>query len=115
MNGQNGSASVFAVVAVVLVAAVSVSVAAVGAVFLRQRQASQAADLAALAAADSVRTDPAGACPAAEAQSAANGAQLVRCQLFGLDAQVATEVKVGPAGKGWRVSATARAGPPETR
>ena len=114
MSRARGSAAVFTVAAVTLVAAIAVAVTVVAAVFLRQRQAAQSADLAALAAADKARVQPTDACAAAARLASDNGASLSRCQLDGLDVQVSTEVPVGPPARGWRVTATARAGPPQS-
>lgn len=130
-RGESGSAVVYLVggVAVLLFAlAASVAVARIA-----QARASTAlvADLAALAAADATRVGSAhgaygepggraaGPCERAEQVAEVNGAELLRCHIYGWDVQVQVRKRVlvlaGPLGEGHWIGTTtqSRAGPAE--
>lgn len=97
--------------------AVGAATAAVGALVVDHRRTQAAADLAALAAAGaftgmSGSVSPAGACAEAGRIAAANGAEVVACDLAGEVATI-TVARDGPRwwGRSPRLRATARAGP----
>lgn len=104
---------------VAIAAMAGVSVFGVVAVWLgllgaSQVRVSQAADLAALAGADKVLLDHAAACQAAAEIVARHRAQLVSCQVVGLDVQVQVSAPLaGVLAPMGHVGATARAGPPD--
>lgn len=108
-RGERGGATVLAVACLGLVLVVAVALAEVVAWFATERQVRAAADLAALAAAAEVLTDP---CGRAATIAAANGADLVSCQVAGREVVVTASIPAphrwGPAAE---LMARSRAGP----
>lgn len=99
-----------AVIAVVV--AVAVGIGGVGAVILARHRAQAAADLAALAAASDVAGGRETACAQAVSVAAAMRADVVGCELDGLD--VVVEVRTAVGAGAWQLGparAAARAGP----
>jgi secretion/DNA translocation related TadE-like protein len=111
------------VVMVIAMVAVLLAVAAVAAgVAALQVRTSQAADLAALAGAEKALSGEVAACAEASRIAAAHGTSVQRCSWEGLDVQVHVSLPlrlpfsgagVDPPDVGWRLSAVARAGPPD--
>lgn len=108
-GGERGAATVLVVACLGLLLVVALALAEVGAWFATDRRVRAAADLAALAAAADVLTDP---CGRAATVAAANGAELVSCDLAGQEVVVTTSISApsrwGPAAD---LTAQARAGP----
>lgn len=110
-RGERGSATLPAVACLGLLLLLGAALGAVAAVVVDHRTAQSAADLAALAAAQTV-AGGGDACGTAGTVAVANGAEITRCSVDGLDARV--EVRVaGPRWLGLAADPTAeaRAGP----
>lgn len=105
-RSDQGSATVIVLILAALSVVLCGVVAQVAAVAAARVKASTAADLAALAAAR--HTD----CSAAPDVALSNGAELITCQVTGMDVIVDVRVPVKVAGKPRFVTALSRAGPP---
>jgi len=114
-RSASGSATVLVVVLVGVLVMVALLGAAGAGVLVAHRRASAAADLAALAAADALGPGRAGtrACSAAGRVSAANGAEMMSCEVQGDDVLVRVGIEARPITGWWSltVPARARAGP----
>jgi secretion/DNA translocation related TadE-like protein len=108
---ERGAATVFAVACLAVLLLVGSALGVVAAMVRAHRTAQSAADLAALAAASALARgrDP---CASGADVAAANGAELVSCEMRDRDAMVTVEV-AGPRwlGQTGDLTAQARAGP----
>ncbi|MFE1345503.1 Rv3654c family TadE-like protein [Streptomyces sp. NPDC058757] len=106
-RGDRGAASVWTAFAACALCVVFGAVLALGQAVAARHRAGGAADLAALAAADRALWGEAEACAAAGRVAAAQGAELVRCRVAGVEAEVTARVVRGA----WSPTVRARAGP----
>jgi secretion/DNA translocation related TadE-like protein len=112
MRGDRGSGTVLVlgITAMLLLAAFTAT--ALAAVGVARHRAASAADLAALAAASRASSGAGAACAAARSTARAAGADLARCELDGVVAQVVAVVRPpGLLGELGQASVRARAGP----
>lgn len=93
---DGGFASLLTVLCVSALCVVFAGVLAYGQAVVTRHRAAAAADLAALAAADRALSGRDGACAAARRVAVAQGADLVRCELEGVTADLTVRVRSGP-------------------
>ncbi|GGY43848.1 hypothetical protein GCM10010363_25850 [Streptomyces omiyaensis] len=105
--GDRGAATVWTAFAACALCVVFAAVLALGQAVAVRHRAGGAADLAALAAADRALWGGPEACAAAARVAAAHGAELVRCAVTGVEAEVTARVVRGA----WTPEVRARAGP----
>jgi secretion/DNA translocation related TadE-like protein len=111
-RGDDGAAAVLVLAIAALVALLAATTAAVAAVGVARQRAAAVADLAALAAARHALEGPAVACGWALRLAAADGAELVGCQVRGDVVEVVAQVRPpGRLGVLGAVTGRARAGP----
>jgi secretion/DNA translocation related TadE-like protein len=110
-RGERGSATPFAVACLGLLVLLAAALGVVAAMVRAERRAQSAADLAALAAARSLVRGADG-CAAGVRIAAANGAEVISCEVSGREVRLRVEV-AGPRwlGQVADLGAEARAGP----
>lgn len=109
MNGDRGSATVWAAMATTALCAVFAVILAMGQAVVARHRAGAAADLAALAAAGYALRGAEAACARAAEVAGAQGAEVVRCAMTGEIADVTARAGFGP----YSPTVRSRAGPPD--
>lgn len=113
---ERGAATVAACLALTALLAVTLLIGQVGAVIIARHRAQAAADLGALAAAGALSSGPGDACAQARDIGRRMSVRVPACTVADWDVTVVAEITASLGPFGTRVvSATARAGPEDTR